>query len=188
MKLYHGSPHHGIEKFEIRKSHRTSLNEGEGIYLVDNPKIARDYAGSEGAIYEVALRSGALVFDATSKEEFNRCLKMAMQEAGSAIRINPEAARMLKKQIEGIIEGRWSVTRFSKSVRDILLNVDGVVVDDPNEESLQTALDVIDAYMEEHPIIKYKDSSIGEGKSLVYVVRDPNLIRVQKETPVQVQD
>lgn len=178
MKIYHGSPNHGIEKFELGKTIRQYLNEGEGIYLTEDLGVARTYAGSDGAVYEVIIKNGA-VFDATKPDDFKYCLKLFSEAVGRKIQITKDAAKSLEKQIERIIEGYWSVTNFPNEIRNIVL--DGGIDD---YEPLDNAIAEVQKYMDDHQVIKYYDNNINNGESINYVVRDPNIIKIVKETPI----
>lgn len=180
MILYHGSPTQGIEKLTMEPKHRRHdmPHEGEGIYLTDNLDTAKRY-GLGGSIYTVKLLSSP-VFDATDPEEFKRCLRMAKEEAGE-VRLTKESAQMIRQMIKSIVAGRWGVTNFGDQVRQVLLNDEIAVSDPDNEEKISRTVEVINAYIEEHPVVKYYDQAIGEGKPLIYVVRDPSLLVVQEE-------
>lgn len=184
-ELYHGSPTQGIEEFVIDKKHsRHELpHEGEGIYLTEDPEIARGYAGPEGSVYTCTLRSGA-TFDATDPKEFTRCLRLAKEEAGE-IRMSPESAKMIRQIIKRAADGDSGITNFGDQVRLILSNDEIACTTEGSDEKISKTRDVIDAYIEEHPIIKYYDSQIGKGEKLIFVVRDASLIHITGEVPVQ---
>lgn len=185
MEYYHGSPTHGIEKFTLDEKHRRheAPHEGEGIYLTEDFEIAKHYAGSEGAVYTCKLASSP-VFDATDPEEFTRCLRLAREEAGE-VDVTPETAKMIRQTIQRIMKGDWGVTNFGEQVRQMLLNDELAVTMEDGDTRIAKTKEVINAYMDEHPVVKYYDSQIGNGKKLILVVRDPSLVKITSETPVQ---
>lgn len=180
-KLYHGSPKQGIEKFELGRSTRNYLNEGEGVYLSENRDVARDYAVNGGSVYEVSLKSGAM-FDATKYDDFEYCVQLLVKELGENFRVPRDLAKQFAQQVDSIVEGRWSVTQFPDSLRLLVTNTEEAANIDL--DVIAKAVDKVNEYMDDHPIIKYVDSTIDNGKSFCYVVRDASLVKVIKEMPV----
>ncbi len=124
------------------------------------------------------------MFDATTAEEFERCLKLAKKEAGE-VKITPASAKMLRQTIQSITKGRYGITNFGDQVRLILGNDELSVSEEGNDAIIDKTNEVIQAYIEEHPVVKYYDSQIAKGDKLIFVVRDPSLIRIISEVAVQ---
>jgi hypothetical protein len=185
MELYHGSPTQGITEFVIdSKYKRHELpHEGEGIYLTEDRDIARGYAGPEGSLYICKLRSGA-TFDATDGAEFTRCLRLARKEVGE-IKILPKSAKMIRQTIKRAAKGDYGVTNFGDQVRLILSNDELATSEEGSDIKIDKTSEIIDAYIQEHPIVRYYDSQIGKGDKLIFVVRDPRLIRIENEILIQ---
>jgi hypothetical protein len=188
VELYHGSPTSGITKFSLDPKHKRHElpHEGEGIYLTECPEVARRYAGPEGSIYTCKLLGGA-TFDATNSKDFTRCLQQAKREAGE-IRMSPEAAKMIRQTIKRAASGDYGITNFGEQVHLIISNDEKAVSGEDISDKLSKTREVIDAYIAEHPIVKYYDSQIAGGDKLIFVVRDPSLIKILDEAPVQELD
>jgi len=186
--LYHGSPKRGIKKFDMSIRRFDSPTEGAGIYLTTSYKMARDYAGSSGSIYVCSLKSGN-IFDATTKSGTSWIMEtISSVFKEHKISLDKISKNHLVDEVSDIISGRGSATNAFANVRNILLNEESFVTLENYEEILDSIQTDFDLYYEKHPIVKYKDKSLDNGKATIYVVKDPNVVHIENEIVVGSED
>jgi hypothetical protein len=179
MNLYHGSPVHGLTEFSIENP-RFEPVEGSGVYLTQDYRVARRFAGSEGCVYVCKLKSDC-VFDATSKNEF----KTLLQKISKKIGFNLFSLEHIDQTITGLVSGQYQITGHSSSgfswqIGDLLSNNSSFLSIENNDEKLELVKNEIDDYLNQHPILKYNDKNLG----LVYLCRDPQILKISETIDV----
>jgi hypothetical protein len=178
MKLYHGSPVRNITEFHLENIRFESV-EGYGTYFTHDYRIAREYAGSEGSVYECQI-NGA-VFDATSTEAF--CLMIS--QINNKIKFDLNSVEYLKETINGLVQGQYQISDHAKSgltwqILNLLDNNESFHSIDNKEEIIQIIQQHIKEYMADHCALKYIDLKLG----ITYVCKDPSCIKILKEITI----
>jgi hypothetical protein len=182
MKLYHGSPTPGIKSFNLDPKNRrfNDLLEGEGIYLTDSLEAAKDYAMG-GVVYECTL-SESPIFDATDEKEFQICFKVSQRKVGVKLQVSKNTAKYIDDMVHNYTMGKGAITKLHELMWQLFSNDERVATDEEVLELANKVTEKINEYVKNRPILKYRDPDHGY---LVFVVRDPSLIQIQKETPVE---
>lgn len=177
MKLYHGSPYQNIKEFNLDRPRFENPTEGFGIYLTEQYKVARDYAGSEGSIYVCELTNQA-TFDSTQIEEYEFILKKISKQ----IKFDLLKLDYMDLTLKNLVHGQYQIstiegTGFSWQIKNLLYNNEAFLSLKNSEEITDLVVKLIEEYLAEHYTLKYNSGNIGT----VYVVRDPSIIKINKE-------
>jgi hypothetical protein len=175
MNIYHGSPTHGITEFSLDDPRFESV-EGSGVYLTLNYKLARGYAGSEGCVYICKFDTEA-VFDATDKNEFNELLRRLSKK----INFNILDVDFVSETVNGLVSGQYQITDQNSSglfwqIKNLLFNNEDFMNFSDSEDKIDIIKVEIDEYLDQHPIVKYNDKSLG----LIYLCKIPSYLKIIK--------
>lgn len=175
MKIYHGSPCVTIKEFNLDNK-RYELVEGDGVYFTQDYRIARKYAGSEGAIYVCSLRSSA-VFDATNPEEYSSLFESISKK----INFDLTSLDYIEETIENLVSGQYLINDeigmgLSWQIINLLNNDENFVSLKDSEEKIQIVKSEIAQYLQDHGVWKYNDKLMG----LIMLCRNPTLIKIDE--------
>ena len=179
MKLYHGSPVKNITEFHLDTPRFESV-EGRGVYLTENYKLARGYAGAEGSVYICQFKNQA-IFDATSKEEFYYLI----QKVSKDINFDLNSLEFLSLTLEGMVSGQYQITNeqgqgLTWQIKNLLYNDEGFNEEPNGEEKIKKLEDTIEEYLSQHSVIKYQDKTLG----LIYLAKDPSILKIMQEVEI----
>jgi hypothetical protein len=183
MKLYHGSPKQGITEFCFDNPRYQSV-EGAGVYLTNDYRVARGYAGSEGAVYVCELKPQA-IFDATDPAEFTGLLA----RIGKDINFDVTSLDSMAVTIAGLVSGQYQITNeqgtgLNWQIRNVLINDENFCSLPDADEKLERIEQMVNEYMSEHSVLKYVDKLLG----LVFVCRDASALKITGEVAVGSDD
>jgi len=164
--LFHGSPIHNIQRFSLETEERYDSYEGRGLYCTENYKTARKYAGSEGCVYHLKLKSHDQ-FDATKEDDMLELIKKYYKEKRLDFILNESLSKILKSMTKGT---------YSLMIQDANLGV-----------KLQDILDLEDDFLEfykseleYYDVLKYTDPQL----ETVILIKRMEIIVIEDEIEV----
>jgi hypothetical protein len=178
MIVYHGSIHKNLKSLEfVKENSRTELTEGEGVYLTESLDIAKSYGGSDGVVYFVNI-SGKIL-DTTKP----LMLETILIQIGETFAIDLLTVPRVVDVIEKVVAGHGSIQYFGKSIQLVLDNdADFYKLESTKGENFSEIIKTkIQERIDEHVAIRYRDNSINQAKSIIYVVKNPSCIEIVKE-------
>ena len=174
MKVFHGSPSIDIDSFNLDNIRYQSL-EGLGVYFTPDYRVARKYAGSEGAVYLCSFKS-SYILDATSIDSFDELF----ENIKAHLKIDIVKNKNFKVFLKNLTSGQYQISNHNNEglTSHILriLKKDESIDSDFLDEQESVLNEIVDDFLNGYSIIKYLDTN----KEIVFICKKPELIKIEK--------